>query len=321
MRFRWFRVLVQLGVGAVILLWLLQIADISKVFSTLLTVNPLNLVLASIFFIIASTFVALALYAPLRTANPHISVRRVIMASFAGQLLSDVTPARSGYFLTPFVLNRLCGVSTSTGLSAVLATGAINSFVKVALSLLALMYFLRFLPLDSALINALVIGMLVLFLGGLCLFILMLGKYIPMWIKRLERLPVIGRVLCKIADTFSHIRKEGQRVKGSLVQVAIFILLSVVANAIALYFISSTLWLNTPTLLEFVLIVSLTSVLMYVPVTMAGLGVQEAGYVLLLTLHGIPLESAVAFALLTRILFTGTDVMGLPILIKVGYKV
>jgi uncharacterized membrane protein YbhN (UPF0104 family) len=59
---------------------------------------------------------------------------------------------------------------------------------------------------------------------------------------------------------------------------------------------------------------------MYIPVTIAGLGVQETGYVLLLTSLGMPFDTAVAFALLARVLFTGTDIIGLPALMKVGFK-
>jgi hypothetical protein len=34
----------------------------------------------------------------------------------------------------------------------------------------------------------------------------------------------------------------------------------------------------------------------------------------------MPFDTAVAFALLARVLFTGTDIIGLPALMKVGFK-
>ena len=320
MGFRWFRVLVQLGIGAVILLWLLQLADISKVSSTLLTVNPLNIVLASIFFIIASTFVALALYVSLKSSSPHIPARKVVMASFAGQLLSDVTPVRSGYFATPLILNRLCGISVEKGMVGVLTTGIVNSFVKVVLAGIAVAYFVRFLPLHPALINALVVGILFLLVGGLILLALMLEKRVLKLKVIFEKLPLVRRVLLKLIEIFNRIQDEGQKVKGRFPHVALLILLSVVANATALYFICSALWSGSPSLIDFIFMVALASCLMYVPITIAGLGVQETGYILLLTLLGMHFESAVAFALLTRTLFTGTDAIGLYPLIRVGFR-
>jgi uncharacterized membrane protein YbhN (UPF0104 family) len=56
----------------------------------------------------------------------------------------------------------------------------------------------------------------------------------------------------------------------------------------------------------------LTAVFMYVPITFAGLGLQEAAYVFLLTNIGAPLEIALPFALLVRLLAVSTDLIGLP---------
>ncbi|MBS7636456.1 hypothetical protein KEJ37_03815 [Candidatus Bathyarchaeota archaeon] len=85
-------------------------ADLKDVFAILPKNNPLNLVAAVCLFLTASTFVALALYAPLRCSNLKLSLRKVTMASFAGQLLSDITPVRSGYFL-----NNLADVTVEQG--------------------------------------------------------------------------------------------------------------------------------------------------------------------------------------------------------------
>ena len=68
--------------------------------------------------------------------------------------------------------------------------------------------------------------------------------------------------------------------------------------------------------------VSIGSALMYLPVTIAGLGVQEAGYVIILqTVFKIPMSEALAFALIARALFTGTDIIGIFPLLKIGLKV
>jgi uncharacterized membrane protein YbhN (UPF0104 family) len=166
MKFRCFRVLVQLAVGVVILLYLLKLADTSKVFSTILMVNPVNVLLASLFFIIASIFVALALYISIKSTEGSAPMGKVVLGSFAGQLLSDVTPARSGYFATPLILKELCSVPIEKGMASVLATGIINSFVKVILSVIALLYFVIFLPLNPNIVGILVIGILFLLGGG-----------------------------------------------------------------------------------------------------------------------------------------------------------
>jgi len=327
-KFARIRIIIQLIVGVAILLWLLQLANLGSVFATILQVNLINLIGAAAFFIVASTFVALALYTPLKRSNPNASVRRVVMASFAGQLLSDVTPVRSGYFLTPIFLNELAGIPVEQGMTGVLATGGVNSLVKVLICIIGVGYFASFLSLNAEITNSLIVGASVLLIAGAFLLMLMWEKRLSRLVTRSEGLPLIGKRLHKFTEMFNNVQEEGRKVKRSLIGVAILIFLSVLGNATALYFIFNGLWPSSPlSLLDFFFMASVASALTYVPITIAGLGVQEAGYVILLSLLlGIPISpnhidpKLMAFALIARALFTGTDIIGLSPLIKVGLK-
>ena len=319
------KIIIQVIIGVAIILWLLQLANLADVYAVILQVKPLNLVAAVVSFITASTFVALALCTTLRRSNPVIPVRKIVMASFAGQLLSDVTPVRSGYFLTPIFINKLAGFPVEQGVTGVLATGGINAFVKAVVCLIGLGYFASYLPLPAEIINALLIGIMVLVIAGVFFMLLMWEKRLSKLVEKFERLPIIGKGFSKFAEIFGNVQTEGKRIKGSLAIVAALILLSIIANAAALSLIFSGIWRSSLSLLDFFFLASLASVLTYVPITIAGLGVQEAGYVLLLQLMlGIPLSTIdarlVAFALITRVLFTGTDIIGIGTLLKVGLK-
>jgi uncharacterized membrane protein YbhN (UPF0104 family) len=324
-KLRHLKIVIQLIVGIAIILWLLQLANSSEVFVTILHFNPVNLIGAVAFFITASTFVALALCTTLRRSNPSAPLRKMLMASFAGQLLSDVTPVRSGYFLTPVFLNQLASVPVEQGMSGVLATGSINAFVKVAICLVGLGYFSSFLPLPPDITNALLVGVTILLITGAFLLLLMWDRRFSKLVAKFERIPLIGKRLSKLTEMFSNVQEEGRKIRYSLIFVAALVLLSILANATALYFIFIGVWYPTLHLLDFFFIAAFASVLTYIPITIAGLGVQEAAYVLLLQLLlGLPLSSInpslVAFALITRALFTGTDIIGISPLLKVGAK-
>ncbi|MGB9915551.1 MAG: lysylphosphatidylglycerol synthase transmembrane domain-containing protein [Candidatus Bathyarchaeales archaeon] len=318
------KVIVQLVAGVVILLWLLQIANSSEVFTTILQFNPVNLIGAIAFFITASTFVALALCVTLRRSNPDAPLRHMIMASFAGQLLSDVTPVRSGYFLTPVFLKQLASIPLEQGMTGVLATGGINSLVKVAICLIGLGYFASSLSLPVEITNALLVSIIVLLIAGVLLLLIMWDKRFSRLFAKLERLPLVGKRLSKFTVVFRNVQREGRKIRYSLIFVAALIFLSVIAHATALYLIFNGLWYYPSLhLIDFIFIAAFASVLTYIPVTIAGLGVQEAGYVLFLQLIlGLPLSAVnaklVAFALITRALFTGTDIIGISPLLKVG---
>jgi uncharacterized protein (TIRG00374 family) len=319
------KIVIQLIVGVAILLWLLQLANSSEVFATILEFNPVNLIGAVAFFITASTFVALALCTTLRRSNPDAPLRQMLMASFAGQLLSDVTPVRSGYFLTPVFLDQLADIPVEKGMTGVLATGGINSFVKVLVCLVGLGYFTSYLPLPPEITNSLLVGIIVLLVAGVFLMLVMWDKRFSQLVVKLERIPLIGKRLTKFTEMFKNVQNEGRKIRYSLIFVAAFILLSILANATALYFVFTGVWYPSLHLIDFFFVAAFASVLTYIPVTIAGLGVQEAGYVLLLQiLLGLPLSTInpnlVAFALITRALFTGTDIIGITPLLKAGTK-
>jgi uncharacterized membrane protein YbhN (UPF0104 family) len=319
------KIVIQLIVGVAILLWLLQLANSSEVFTTILQFNPINLIGAVAFFVTASTFVALALCTTLRRSNPDAPLRQMLMASFAGQLLSDVTPVRSGYFLTPVFLNQLASIPVEKGMTGVLATGGINSLVKVIVCLVGLGYFTSFLPLPPEVTNSLLVGIIVLLIAGVFFMLIMWDKRFSKLVVKLEKIPLIGKRLGKFTEMFNNVQNEGRKIRYSLIFVAAFILLSILANATALYFIFNGIWGPSLQLIDFFFIAAFASVLTYIPITIAGLGVQEAGYVLLLQLLlGLPLSTInpnlVAFALITRALFTGTDIIGITPLLKAGTK-
>jgi len=319
------KVVVQLIIGIAILLWLLQLANLSDTVNAILQVNPLNLIGAAIFFVTSSTFVGLALYSPLRQSNPTAPIGKVIMSSFAGQLLSDVTPVRSGYFLTPIFLNKLAGIPVEHGMAGVLATGGVNAFVKATICSVGLVYFVSFLPLPAAVVNSLLVGIVVLLVAGTFLLLLMWEKRFSKLADKVSRLPLVGSKLHSFTEMFTNVQQEGRKVRRSLVIVAILILASLVINAVALYLVFNGIWHTSLSILDFFLMASFASALTYIPITIAGLGVQEAGYVLLLQLLlGIPLTTIdprlLAFAFITRALFTGTDIIGIGPLLKVGLK-
>ena len=310
--------IVGAAVGIAIVLWLIQFTGANEVLHIILGVDLLYIILATFLFITASVMVSIALFVPLKHIGQGSSLRNVIMASFGGQLLGDITPARSGYFLTPLILNKIDNTSVESSMTGVAATGAANFFAKATISSVALAYFVKYFPLNPTIANALILGVLLLIAGGLGLSIFIWGKHLNRRFERLVKMPLIGRAVRRL-ELLNKIRMEGQKVKGCIPYMTILIILSMVTNAIALYFISTALE-HSISLLNLIFIVSIVSALMYVPITIAGLGVQETGYVVFLTLLGMPLVKATAFALIARFLFTGTDIIGLQPLLRMRFK-
>lgn len=313
-------IIAQSVLGLAILVFLIHSAGISKVSNIIPTLNMLYVLLAAFAFSAASVAVALTLFILLNSTSSSSSLPNTIAASFGGQLISDITPARSGYFLTPFILNKIDGTEIESSMAAVTITGATNFFLKAFLSILAIGYFMGRAYTVITTINQLLIGVLLLITGGLGSFFLIWSNKVESIAKKLVQVPIIGKIGNKLVEILDNFQREGQKAKKAIIPTALLIFLSVILNAAALQLIAMSLNMTKPCILDFILMVPLVSAFMYVPLTIAGLGVQESAYVFLLTGLGVPLETAVVFALVARALFTGTDFIGLPFLLKAGSK-
>jgi uncharacterized membrane protein YbhN (UPF0104 family) len=135
-----------------------------------------------------------------------------------------------------------------------------------------------------------------------------------------EKLPLPRRIITNIMNGLATFQREIEEARSLIAPIAPLVFLGVMGNALALYTLSSFIWQNPPTYLDFLLMAALASTLSFLPITIAGLGIEEGCYLLILTSLGMPFEKAVALVILARILFTGTDAIGLPVLLKFKHK-
>ena len=315
------KLLIQVLIGILVSVWLFYMAGIADVLEVIFSANVWYVNLAAVTFILASTAVALTLFISLRAMGVASSMRNTIMASFGGQLLSDLTPARSGYFLTPIILNKMDKTPIELGTASVVLIGGVNSFVKVVLATICAIYFINHFPLGPMIISSLTIGILLLLTSGIFLVSTLWLKQFKRITEKLNGLPLVGQTLGKATEAFEDFQGGGRKAARAILPIALLIALSVVINATALYVIALSLGITQLFIFEYILIAPLANVLMYIPLTVAGLGAQEAAYVLFLTILGVPLAQAVSFAVIVRVLFTGADIIGLPPLLGAGTKI
>jgi uncharacterized membrane protein YbhN (UPF0104 family) len=300
---------------------LFQGINFEQTISVLSTINLPLLVSAIIFFILSSLIVGLTLHTTLKSCGVSIPIQSSVSASYGGQLLSDITPAKTGYFATPILLRELRQVPIEKGLMSVMAMGAVNFFIKAIFSAVAMLYFLNRIPsniMDPSIANALLIGIGLLLVGGIGLTILVWTNYFPNIVKKLEGIPYLGRLIVKFEPILSLFNKDQSLLKKSIKTTAALVISSIFIFTIGILFLSNAVDMPQPSFVDLLFMGPLTAVFMYAPMTLAGLGFQEAAYVFLLTSIGALQPNALAFALLVRILFIATDLLGLPALIKTG---
>ena len=88
---------------------------------------------------------ALRLTRVLKRDGEKMSFGKTLLAHYAGMLTSDVTPGRSGYFLTPVYLKNQ-NVPTSKSLSGILGIQTIEFLAKVAGGIGAVIFLVNTVP-------------------------------------------------------------------------------------------------------------------------------------------------------------------------------
>ena len=82
------------------------------------------------------------------------------------------------------------------------------------------------------------------------------------------------------------------------------------------YFLGLALGITNVPWIAYFLIHPLVTALAFVPITPAGIGVQEFGIIGILGLLGVPVELAAVFAILARGLLIVEDLIGVPQIVK-----
>lgn len=285
--------------------------------------RPLELLVALLFFVIATLLLGLSLYQALRASGARVTLKRTIYAHVAGLLLSDFTPARSGYVSTAAFMKQSSDIPASQTLAAVFSVQSVSFAFKAAVIFLAIPYFLLKISLTMSLMYAIAVAGTISLLATALLAILVWSGRGVGWLDRLlartYAIPFIGRATRLMTSLLKEIHVKGKLAKGrELAVVAVFAIASSIAFAIALYPIGLALEISNVPIYEWIILGPLVAALGFVPITPAGLGVQEATYVIILSLLGVPLSTAVAFSLIARFLYVLPDLAGLPIVLKAG---
>ncbi|MEM2350930.1 MAG: lysylphosphatidylglycerol synthase transmembrane domain-containing protein [Thermoproteota archaeon] len=314
---RFFLTLIQLTIGMVIIAILLYQADVSSTFKILLKAD-LRLVIAASFLIIAaSMMIALSFFFIMSSLKYRVSLLSCFQANFAGQLASDLTPGRAGYFITPFVMAFLSNTPFKACLVATMVSGMVDFFIRAVLTVLSVAFLIS--PIES------ISGVQwVVFTSALILAVSAISFGVLLWSEKPRKLLLkfgsfkkIGRFIDPYIKQFEDFQREGAKARKSLIPVFLAMLLTCVLDSMALFFFSLSVGVKLPPIL-FVFIYSLVSSFTYLPFTLAGLGVQESILAAILQLFGVSLAHSLSISLLFRFFYTVTDFIGLPGILKIG---
>jgi len=262
------------------------------------------------------------------------SFRKTLLAQYAGMLTSDVTPGRSGYILTPVYL-RDQNVPASKGLSSVLGIQTIEFLVKVIGGVGAVIYLVKYVPTETwnllfpTQIAGINIGLIIAILG---ISLMMVGAAVLAaftWSKRaisvfnrIANSRFLKRFTGGLMGKLEEYKESSNSTRKAIPEIAGLTFACWILKGFEWYFLGLALGITQIPWIAYFLIHPLVTALAFVPITPAGVGVQEFGIIgifgLVLNVPAHPelVASIAAFALLARGLLIFEDLVGVPQIVK-----
>lgn len=291
--------IIQAAIAIIIILLLLGSIDYIKASNILLHLDWLFLFLAGLCYFLNNVIMSIRLKHILGYLGNKIRFRIAFLSHMSGMLLSDFTPARSGYLYVAFALNKK-GVPLPKGVAAITSTYIYDLLFKISLAIVAVYYF-------YASITGLPVGY-ILYLIVILLLLIIAGYFLIMY---------PGQVLqnfCQQNTFLKNILNLGEQSRSIQMMAPYIISISFIGwvlRGLEWFLVAIATGSMAISLSDALLLNPLLTIISLIPITPAGLGIQEAGIVGILSLLGVSLAAATAFAFLTRFLEIIIDLIGL----------
>ncbi len=320
------RIALQIILTVALIAGLLWYIGIGSLISTLRTMKMEYFALAFIAYFGINLLFALRLMRVLKRDGEKLSYGKTLLAQYAGMLSSDVTPGRSGYFLTPVYL-RDQNVPTSKSLSGILGIQTIEFLAKVAGGIGAVIFLVTTVPQENWKLFGSFAGInLGLLISGLGIALMLIGALLLgafTWSRRAMSLfnriansRFLRRFTGGLMGKLEEYKDSAQKTRRAIPEIIFVTVACWILKGCEWYLLGYSLGITQIPWIGYFLIHPLVTALAFVPLTPAGVGVQEFGIVGIFTLIGISSAPAGAFALLSRGLLIVEDLIGVPQITK-----
>ncbi|VVC71888.1 Lysylphosphatidylglycerol synthase TM region [uncultured archaeon] len=303
--------LLELIVSLAIIAGVLVFVEIDKVIAVLATANLAYILGALIAYALINACMAYRIKIILAQMGYRITLLRALLPNFAGMLVSDFTPARSGYFATAFALTANEKIPLDCSVVSILGPQLFDFMLKVGAGTVAVIYIFYMLNMGAGSLAGMLLG--VVALAAMIAFgvLLLFSKRFVEFLKIIERLP-FGR---KAHAMIMRLQENAVAVKKVLPTILLLLAFTWMLKGVEWTLLAQSINMQPNTGIHpfvfFLFLQPLITMLQFIPTpTIAGMGLSEAGAVAVLALFGVPAHVGAAYAILTRSLMIVVDLVG-----------
>jgi len=304
------RIFLQIIIGISIIAFIFIKLDLKEVLAVLGKTDFTYFILACISYLLLNLVIAFRLSYLLKKIGQKTKYIIVFLSHMGGMIVGDITPGRSGYFLTPPILKKTSGIPITDGMACIFAPQGIEFILKVGGAAAALIYISSFSNVSRNFIISAMIGAILLLVVGIFMLILSWHEE-KMSSRLLSKVPFLNN----FAVNLSFFKDRSILIKNSLDKILILYMIGWFFAAFQWYFLAKAIGIDIPFFAIF-LLHPLITILMFVPISPAGLGLMEGGMILIFSFFGISSAAAMAFSVLVRVNILFVDLIGLKTVMK-----
>jgi len=298
-------IIVQIIIGIAIISFILNKLDLADVVSTLKKTKPQFFILACISYVFLNIVLASRLRYLLSRIGYRLKFIDVFFSHMGGMMIGDITPGRSGYFLTPSLLKKKVGSKVTDGMACIFAPQGIEFILKVGGAVAAIIYISTFPGISNDILISASIGAAFLLIISILMLIIAFRDE-KLTSSFLGRLPFFKNYTANL----SSFKERNIGIKENFNAILLFTIIGWIFAALHWYFLAKALGLEL-SYFDLFLLHPLLTILMFVPISPAGFGLLEGGAIIVFSLFTISAEPAMAFILLMRASILLVDLLGL----------
>lgn len=309
------RIFIQITIGILIILFILNKLNINDAILNLKKTNLPFFIFAGFAYLCLNFTLAFRLFYLLTKIGYRVKYSPVLFSHMGGMIAGDITPGRSGYFLTPPILKNNAGVRITDGMACIFAPQGIEFILKVGGAIAAIFFISTFSNINKNFIIFAGIGALLLLIAGILMLIIS-WKNENITLRFIRRLPFFK----KFTENLSFFKERSIQIKGSINVILILYLIGWIFAALQWFYLGKALGIEL-SLFVFFLLHPLITILMFIPVSPAGLGLMEGGVILVFSFFGIPSAMGLAFSVLVRINILLVDLIGFKTVVAASNEI
>ncbi|MFC1786443.1 flippase-like domain-containing protein [Halobacteriota archaeon] len=293
--------IIQILIGIAIVIAIVYTTDFEEVAEILTNLNFLFLTLAVLAYFLNNFIMAYRLHIIFKKVDKKIRLGQVFWAHMCGMIVSDFTPARSGYMYSLVPLKKR-GIKPEAALSTISYCYVFDLILKVVFGAVAVLMILSLIGIPGYILRVLSIGLMIVALL-IVVALTFFNIHIPDRIRKILEKHRIGSFILKV-------QKESAKVRGFIPMILSISFLGWILRGFEWFMIGRALGIDL-SILKSLFLNPLLTALSMVPFTSAGLGIQEFGISETFSLIGVPISASVAFAVIVRVMNTSVDCLGL----------